>query len=71
MNYQNYICDELWPNYCELRNQITNARIMNSIDQALHDMYTQARENDMTPGDELKKYVKQEYNKMVLMAGEL
>ncbi|MCH5352998.1 MAG: hypothetical protein J1E06_06000 [Acutalibacter sp.] len=71
MNYVNYIDDEMWPKYCELRDKITNARIMNNIDQALYDLYDYARTKSMTPGDELKKYVKQEYSKLVLMAGEL
>ena len=71
MNYEGYINDQMYPTYCELRDKITNARIMNDIDQTLLDMYYQAWRNSMTPGDELKKYVKQEYNKMVLMAGEL
>ena len=71
MNYENYINDEMYPVYCELRDKITDARIMNNVDQALYDLYDNAQRSRMTPGDELKKYVAQEYNKMVLMAGEL
>ena len=71
MNYENYINAEMYPVYCELRDKITDVRVMNHVDQALYDLYDYAERNRMTPGDELKKYVKQEYNKMVLMAGEL
>ena len=71
MNYDLYLDDEMYPVYCELRDKITDARIMNHVDQAIDDLYFNAQVNSMTPGDELKKYVSEEYRKMVLMAGEL
>ena len=71
MNYVLYLDDKMYPVWCELRDKITDARIMHHVDQAMFDLCKNVQENGMVPGDELKKYVKQEYNKMVLMAGEL
>ena len=70
MNYTNYINEDMWPAYCELRDKITDARIMSNIDQELFEIYQYAWRNNLT-GDELKKYVSQEYDKMTLLVGEM
>ena len=70
-HYRQCLDDSMFPVWCELRDKITDARIMSSFDQILGDMIWNARKAGMTPGDELKKYVSEEYRKMLLMAGEL
>ena len=71
VNYERYIEDEMFPVYCEMRDKITEARIMNTVDRAIDHTYLRAWIDGMTPGEELKKFVSQQYNKMVLMAGEM
>lgn len=70
-HYRQCLDDSMFPVWCELRDKITDARIMSSFDQILGDMIWNARKAGMTPGDELEKYVSEEYRKMTLMAGEL
>ena len=71
VNYDYWIPDELFPAYCELRDKITDARVRTNVDQALDDLFFHAWLDDMMPGEELEKYVSKEYDKMLLMAGEL
>ena len=66
-----YIENEMFPTYCELRDQITCARMLSAVDQVLDELKRHALETYMTMDDDLEKYVSQAYAKMVLLAGEL
>ena len=71
VNCERYIGEEMFPLYCELRDKITDARIITNVDKVIDDLCLQAWVDELKPGDELKKLVSQAYDKMTLMAGEM
>ena len=71
VHYNQYLADSMFPIWCELRDQITDARIVSNLDNDLYTLFMRARENGMTPGDELRQYVAEKYRDMAKTAGEL
>ncbi|MCH5353426.1 MAG: hypothetical protein J1E06_08165 [Acutalibacter sp.] len=74
-NYEYDIAEEAYPAYCEIRDQITDARIKSSVDQVLDELCAKALYDryyeELKTEEDLKKRVSEAYIKMVLMVGEL
>ena len=71
MLYEFYIPDEMFPTYCELRGQITHVKFVNVVDQLMDDVKYFSWMENMAPGDDLKRYVAEQYRKMTLIVGEM
>ncbi|MCH5353425.1 MAG: hypothetical protein J1E06_08160 [Acutalibacter sp.] len=71
MLYTFYLPDETFPTYCELRDQITHVKFINVVDQLMDDVKYFSWMENMVPGDELEKYVAEQYRKMMLIVGEM
>ena len=66
-----YLTESMYPIWCELRDQITDARILSNMDRELFNLFMRLRWDDITPGDEMRQFIAEKYHEMVRTAGEL
>ena len=71
LNYEYYIDEEMFPVYCEMRDKITDARIITNIDKALDDLLFDLQKEDFISENDLKKRASEAYARMTQMIGEM